>query len=202
MNTELKSQRPIVNSQHPVWARVLLSVGVLLLSACRQTFPASPIVDIDGLTNAGMYVYLVPETTLAERDWGIEVLPFQFDCDLYDVWQPLHVFYRDNTETLLLSMDISDNSPFVEDAPYINILPDGHFEMEIISTQSNQAVQVQYWQHENPHYLQAHFTDVNGLDVVFQTPALSLVEFQTVLQRLEYVGEANDPVIPWRDSCR
>lgn len=166
----------------------------LVLTGCDiRVYPGFPVSTVAGLANASMYSYMLPTEELERRGWTVEVVPFQLNCSLIreGLFKPLFINYYDNEGNTVLQIRISPDDAWVPP-----VTPDGRITLDY---SENGFIEYHEWSDGGAQFF---FQDTFGLDVVVQSPTLSVDELAELVPSLEYVGaEPENVIIPWEEGC-
>lgn len=158
-------------------------------------FPNTPITEISDLEKANLYGYILPNNEILSRGWIIEMSPFQLNCSLLGegIFYPLFINYKTDQGNTILQTRISDGDAWIPP-----VAPEGVVTMELKYLENGR---VEYYKRSDSG-TQIYFQDMFGLDVVLESPTLSVNEMIELASILEYVGAAPEDIInPWQDGC-
>jgi hypothetical protein len=178
----------------PKKTMMIVTITLLFMaSACSGgVYPSTPITTKADIRASGMYAYFLNDSELQNRSLSMEIVPFQVNCSLLNegVFQPLFINYNDASNNRVLAIRISQDDAFVPPTE-----PDGFIEVD---NDWEPNGRLEYRQRTNT---QVFFEDDNGLDIVFESPSLSIDDMEKLIGSVERIGQTESPIIPWTDSC-
>jgi hypothetical protein len=165
-----------------------------MLVTCGK-YPILPVTSVEGLANTNMYAYMLPIEEVENRNWRVEIGPFQLNCELMgeELFKPLFINYYNNEGNAVLQIRLSPDDAWVPP-----VTPDGRVMIDS-GYSENEFIEYHEWSDGGTQFF---FQDTFGLDVVVESSTLSANELVELVSSLEYVGaEPENVIVPWRDGC-
>lgn len=182
------------------WVKGSIALAVVAsLVGCSQPSPLHP--SYDDLKREGFYVYVLPESVVAQKGWRQEITISSFDrhcrgLTAAEQHNPLYVYYlasldRNVPRRPIFSVEVGPWSPpWGTEGPWTEI----ELRLKWVNGGVGQYLEGTL---TNGAFVEIRFIDTFGFPVYIDS-RLSLTETVSLIDQLEYVGPSPSTVVnPW-----